>query len=92
MTRRALVDDVLVSLRKAIIGGVLNPGGWLGVMTKWVGSHDDFVSWRYIRDPTHVAFYSPRTLRWIAERWAAPVDFAGDNVALFRKGTVRSVV
>ena len=32
--------------------GVLNPGGWLGVMTKWVGSHDDFVSWRYIRDPT----------------------------------------
>ncbi len=66
--------------------GVLNPGGWLGVMTRWVGSHDDFVSWRYIRDPTHVAFYSRRTLRWIAERWAAPVDFAGDNVALFRKG------
>ena len=65
--------------------GVLEPGGWLGVMTKWVGAHDDFVTWRYIRDLTHVAFYSPDTLRWIAERWDAPVEFAGVNVALFRK-------
>jgi hypothetical protein len=65
--------------------GVLEPGGWLGVMTKWVGAHDDFVTWRYIRDLTHVAFYSPRTLRWIAQRWNAPVEFVGANVALFRK-------
>ena len=66
---------------------VLEPGGWLCVMTQWVGSRDEFVKWRYIRDPTHVAFYSPRTLQWIAERWAAPVEFAADNVALFRKTT-----
>lgn len=65
--------------------GVLEPGGWLGVMTKWVGAHDDFVAWRYIRDLTHVAFYSPRTLRWIAQRWNAPVEFVGANVALFHK-------
>lgn len=63
----------------------LEPAGWLGVMTKWVGNHENFVTWRYIRDPTHIAFYCPETLRWISDRWGAPVEFAAPDVALFRK-------
>jgi len=63
----------------------LEPAGWLGVMTKWVGDHENFVTWRYIRDPTHIAFYCPETLRWISDRWGAPVEFAAPDVALFRK-------
>ena len=54
-------------------------------MTKWVGDHENFVTWRYIRDPTHIAFYCPETLRRISDRWGAPVEFAAPDVALFRK-------
>ena len=64
--------------------GALEPGGWLGVMTKWVDDRDTFAGWRYIRDPTHIAFYCPRTLEWIAERWHVTVELVATDVALFR--------
>ena len=60
-------------------------GGWLAVMTKWVTDYESFARWRYIRDRTHIGFYCPETLRWVSERWGAPVEFAAPDVALFRK-------
>ena len=46
--------------------GVLNPGGTLFVMTDPRRDEVDFDLWYYRRDPTHVAFYSARTFRFIA--------------------------
>jgi hypothetical protein len=63
----------------------LEPGGWLGVMTKWVGERECFAGWRYIRDQTHIAFFCPETLRWVSNHWGAPVEFPSADVALFRK-------
>ena len=65
--------------------GVLEPGGWLGIMTRWVGDRERFAESRYIRDPTHIVFYCPETLRWVADRWGAAVEFPATDVALFQK-------
>ena len=65
---------------------VLAPRGYLAVMTRWVEGHEAFTRSRYIRDPTHVCFYSAATCRWIARRWRATLELPDTDVALFRAG------
>lgn len=68
------------------LDGLLLAGGWLGVMTEMVQEDRDFARWRYARDPTHVSFYRPRTMEWIATRHGWKMEIPGPNLALFRKG------
>ncbi|MGM0783657.1 MAG: class I SAM-dependent methyltransferase [Pseudomonadota bacterium] len=63
----------------------LAPGGWLGIMTKRVRSHEAFARWHYIQDPTHVCFFSEATFRWVAERLSLHVEFPAADVALLQK-------
>ena len=48
---------------------LLRPSGWLGMMTGMLDSWSDFPDWYYHRDPTHVCFYSRRTMEWIGQRF-----------------------
>ena len=43
---------------------LLQPGGWLGLMTKMVTDRTAFANWHYKRNPTHVCFFSRQTLAW----------------------------
>jgi len=72
------------------LGRLLRPGGWLGVMTSLLTPEIEFGRWGYVRDPTHVAFYRPRTLAWIAARMGWALDTDERRVALFRKAGVRA--
>lgn len=68
---------------------LLEPGGWLGVMTQMFDADDPsfhFGEWWYRRDPTHLCFYQRRTMRWIARRlgWRVTFEGRGDRVALFQ--------
>ena len=62
----------------------LRPGGWLGIMTKWVSSITSFEHSRYVRDPTHVCLYSRETLTWVANRGEVEVEFPSPDISLFR--------
>lgn len=64
---------------------LLRPGGRLGVMTSMLRGDRPLAGWRYARDPTHVCFYAPATMRWIAEWRGWRVDFPGPDVARFHK-------
>jgi len=64
----------------------LTPGGVLGVMTQWVTDLPTFAASRYIRDPTHVCFFSHDTCQWIAHRWGSAVEFPAVDIAFFRRG------
>jgi hypothetical protein len=64
---------------------MLRPGGWVGIMTELLLDDDGFADWRYRRDPTHVCFYRPETLRWIGDHYGWSVEFPRPGVALFRK-------
>ncbi|ORT51687.1 2-polyprenyl-3-methyl-5-hydroxy-6-metoxy-1,4-benzoquinol methylase [Vibrio sp. qd031] len=64
---------------------LLNPGGWLGVMTKMVIDVEAFASWHYKNDVTHVCFYSRATFEYLANRDGLQLDFIGNDVILLRK-------
>ena len=65
--------------------GMLVPGGWLGIMTDTLEDKAGFADWYYHRDPTHVAFYTRRTFRWIGEWLGLEVEFPRERVVLLRK-------
>ncbi len=52
---------------------VLNPGGWLAIMTRWYpetsGEPDAraFAQWYYQRDPTHIGFFGRGPFHWLAK-------------------------
>lgn len=65
--------------------GCLQPKGFLGIMTSLHNSEQDFMSWHYIKDPTHVIFFSKQTMTWLAKRWRAKLKIIGDSVVIFTK-------
>lgn len=64
---------------------MLEPGGYLGLMTKLVLSQEAFSCWHYINDPTHVVFYSRQTIDWWATRKGVQAQYIGSDVILIRK-------
>jgi hypothetical protein len=64
---------------------ILQPGGWLGIMTKMVLDRDAFAAWHYKNDLTHVCFFCRQTFGWWAEKYGATLTFSGNDVVLLRK-------
>jgi hypothetical protein len=58
----------------ARLSSLVRPGGWLGVSSALAGAREAFPGWWYRRDPTHVAFYTEETVRWIARRFGWRVE------------------
>ncbi|MGE4158547.1 MAG: class I SAM-dependent methyltransferase [Planctomycetota bacterium] len=73
---------------------LLKPGGWLGIMTKladrWLESPELFATWFYIRDLTHLCFYSRRTIQYLARCHGLRVEWGRDDMILLQQssGTV----
>lgn len=67
---------------------LLRPGGWLGVMTQLLEDDAAFPGWWYHRDLTHIAFYRPATMRWIAVRYGWGIEFPAANIILFQQRAV----
>ncbi|SMN15564.1 Putative methyltransferase associated with DUF414 [uncultured Candidatus Thioglobus sp.] len=62
---------------------LLNPKGVLAVMTQLLTNKVDFATWYYKNDPTHVCFFSQKTLQYLAQKNNAKLEIIGDNTALF---------
>jgi hypothetical protein len=68
-----------------LLWSLLEPGGWLGIMTKLVIDREAFRHWHYKNDPTHVCFFSRTTWRrWAAGRGVRPLFEAPDVILLQR--------
>jgi len=63
----------------------LIPGGYLGVMTGILHDSINFSDWHYIRDDTHVVFFTPGSFEWLAQHWESSLELLGDRVVIFRK-------
>jgi len=68
-----------------LLNRLLRDEGWLGLMTQMLEDERDFGNWYYHRDPTHVCFYSRKTLTWLAHWLGLRVYFPEKTVALFQK-------
>jgi methyltransferase family protein len=85
-----ICTEVLEHLRRpsddlAKIDAALNLGGVFGVMTGVLEDDSTFADWWYIRDFTHISFYRPETLAWIARRFNWVLTRPSRDAALFRK-------
>ena len=86
----ATATEVVEHLRRpreslATLWQCVKPGGALGLMTKLARDRQAFARWHYIRDPTHIAFFSRDTFGWLAAGWRAAVTFIGPDVVLLHK-------
>lgn len=63
----------------------LKINGVLGLMSAFIPENEPFNRWYYIRDLTHVRFFSRESFRWLAQNWGAEVIFPQDGVAIFLK-------
>lgn len=65
---------------------LIRPGGYLAVMTLFHPGPDGLADWWYIRDTTHVAFYSTATLDWICSAHGLTTVYRDDrNFAIMRR-------
>ncbi len=64
---------------------MLKQGGWLGIMTKLVIDKQAFSQWHYIRDITHICFYSQHTFEYLAQQFNAELSFVASDVILLKK-------
>jgi len=67
------------------INNMLVKGGLLGVMTTFLSDEKDFGQWYYRKDPTHVAFYRPKTFEVIASMMNWAYEIPERDVVLFKK-------
>ncbi|RDH43977.1 class I SAM-dependent methyltransferase [Zooshikella ganghwensis] len=65
--------------------GMLKPGGWLGLMTKLVTNQQAFTHWHYIRDLTHISFFSPPVFEYLSTCLPISFEIIGSDVILVQK-------
>jgi hypothetical protein len=54
-------------------------------MTKMVMDASAFSRWHYIRDMTHICFYSRSTFEYLARQFNADLNIVADDVILMKK-------
>lgn len=69
----------------ALLDRLLAPGSTLVVMTAILYDDAAFLDWHYIREESHVVFYRPETMAWIAERFGWTLTAPSATVRLFEK-------
>jgi SAM-dependent methyltransferase len=63
----------------------LNKGGIIGIMTQLLTKDMNFQKWHYIKDDTHVCFFSLPTFHWLAAHLKARLESPAKNVILLFK-------
>ncbi len=75
----------------ARLWGCLRPGGVLGIMTKLVLDQEAFSRWHYIRDLTHIVFFSRATFSWLADHLGAQLEFVDKDVIFLQKAPLSTI-
>ncbi|RUO63130.1 class I SAM-dependent methyltransferase [Pseudidiomarina insulisalsae] len=71
---------------------LVKPGGTLAIMTSLFTRQTPaaFLAWQYKNDPTHVSFYTPWTMKWLAQEYALNCDILSQRVIFFQRLPVHS--
>ena len=67
------------------LDSILVKEGFLGLMTTFLTDEKDFGQWYYRKDPTHVAFYQPKTFEVIASMMDWSYEIPTKDVVIFKK-------
>lgn len=58
---------------------ILKSGGFLGIMTEFYSPERDFADWYYIKDPTHVCFYSVKSIDFICRNYGFSIVYCDEK-------------
>lgn len=64
---------------------LLKSRGLLGIMTMRHDLVQDFSKWWYIRESSHIMFYSLKTWQWIAQQYNLELAYYDERVAIFKR-------
>lgn len=67
----------------------LKPGGFLALMMQRPDEQDNFANWSYIKDPTHISFYTDQALDYIANQWSFRECYRDRNVIIWQTGAIK---
>ncbi len=67
------------------LAGMLKIGGVLGIMTAFRPDKEQFASWYYKNDPTHVRFFTPKTFEYIAKLLRMEIIYIDNGVVILKK-------
>jgi cyclopropane fatty-acyl-phospholipid synthase-like methyltransferase len=67
------------------LDNLLKPGGWLGLMTCFLTPDQEFETWYYRRDSTHVTFYAEKTFEVIAAQRNWQYEITSKDIVLLHK-------
>lgn len=62
---------------------LLKPGGLLAIMTRLVVPAQQFETWHYRKDETHVCYFASQTFKWLAKKWGAKLEILPGGVVIF---------
>lgn len=63
--------------------GMLKPKGLLALLTQPYPPEEEFAKWYYKNDPTHVCFFSPATMQWLADKYGSSLECIGKDIFVF---------
>jgi len=66
------------------LDALLECNGYLGVMTAFMPSDQEFEGWYYRRDPTHVVFYNEKTFEVIASQMNWNLIIPSKDIAILK--------
>jgi len=64
---------------------LLKPKAYLAIMTSMTDNIDDFESWYYKNDETHVCFYANATMKYLAQKYNLSLEIISERVVIFQK-------
>jgi hypothetical protein len=67
------------------LSSILNNQGYLAVMTQILTSQIEFSSWYYKNDPSHIGFFTKKSLNFLASYLNIEVSFVSERVVFFKK-------
>jgi SAM-dependent methyltransferase len=67
------------------LNSLLLPGGYLAIMTSIFYPEINFEKWYYRHDNTHVVFYTPKTLKFLANKYNFQEVYLKENVFIWKK-------
>ena len=68
--------------------GLLKTNGVLAIMTQILTPQIDFEQWYYKHDPSHIGFFTEKTLNYLSEKWQAELYVISDRVVIFKNNTL----
>ena len=68
----------------------LHPNGYLALMTQFhTNNIDEYLTWWYRRDPTHISFFRPHTFKLLAKEFGFILLYHGDKkLILLQKSSI----